>query len=37
VAELRREEQEAAQVAQIFGGMAQLKLARNELIRRLYG
>jgi len=33
---LRPINQEVAQVAQLFGGMPQLKLARNELIRRLY-
>jgi type I restriction enzyme R subunit len=33
---LRPIHQEAAQVARLFGGMPQLKLARNELIRRLY-
>jgi type I restriction enzyme R subunit len=33
---LRPIHQEAGQVAQLFGGMAQLKTARNELIRRLY-
>ncbi len=33
---LRPIEQEVGQVAQLFGGMPQLKAARDELIRRLY-
>ncbi len=33
---LRPIQQEVGQVAQLFGGMPQLKIARDELIRRLY-